>query len=211
VRIFVPEGLSESSPVRSAGLAFLESYPSRKDGTIDEYLQSLSRVQDQKPSISIVPHAHGTDLFFASFPSTSYWDAEQEKGELLRGMYPTGVAERVRSGAELTAETVPNVTVAFVLIDGLDLLAAKHGAAEVLTILQALLDALNSAAASHGVEPVRSLGESYIGVCGLSSPRLDHATRTLAWARAATLALQRPQESRKSRSDEIQPVARLAD
>jgi class 3 adenylate cyclase len=118
-------------------------------------------------------------------------EAEQEKGELLLGMYPTGVAERVRSGAEITAETVPNVTVAFVLIDGLDLLAAKHGAADVLTILQTLLDALNGAAANHGVEPVRSLGESYIGVCGLSSPRLDHPTRTLAWARAATLALQR--------------------
>jgi class 3 adenylate cyclase len=118
-------------------------------------------------------------------------EAEQEKGELLRSMYPTGVAERVRSGAEITAETVPNVTVAFVLIDGLDPLAAKHSAAEVRTILNTLLDALNSAAASHGVEPVRSLGESYIGVCGLSSPRLDHGTRTLAWARAATLALQR--------------------
>jgi class 3 adenylate cyclase len=38
---------------------------------------------------------------------------------------------------------------------------------------------------------VRSLGESYVAVCGLSSPRLDHAARTLAWARAATLALQR--------------------
>jgi class 3 adenylate cyclase len=37
---------------------------------------------------------------------------------------------------------------------------------------------------------VRSLGESYVAVCGLSSPRLDHAARTLAWARAATLALQ---------------------
>jgi class 3 adenylate cyclase len=118
-------------------------------------------------------------------------EAEQEKGELLRSIYPTGVAERVRSGAEITAETVPNVTVAFVLIDGLDILATKQSAAEVRTILNALLDALNSAATSHGVEPVRSLGESYIGVCGLSSPRLDHATRTLSWARAATLALQR--------------------
>jgi class 3 adenylate cyclase len=118
-------------------------------------------------------------------------EAEQEKGELLRSIYPTGVAERVRSGAEITAETVPNVTVAFVLIDGLDMLATKQSAAEVRTILNTLLDALNSAATSHGVEPVRSLGESYIGVCGLSSPRLDHATRTLSWARAATLALQR--------------------
>jgi len=117
--------------------------------------------------------------------------AEEEKGDLLRSMYPSGVAERVRSGAEVTAETVSNVTVAVGLIDGLELLAANRSAAEVRTILNALLDALNSAATSQGVEPVRSLGESYVAVCGLSSPRLDHAARTLAWARAATLALQR--------------------
>ena len=29
------------------------------------------RERDQKPTVSIVPY--GTDLFFASFPSTSYW------------------------------------------------------------------------------------------------------------------------------------------
>ena len=52
-------------------------------------------------------------------------------------------------------------------------------------ILNALLDALNSAAASQSVEPVRSLGESYVAVCGLSAPRLDHAARTLAWLRIA--------------------------
>jgi class 3 adenylate cyclase len=117
--------------------------------------------------------------------------AEQERGDLLRSMYPSGVAERLRSGAQVTAETVSNVTVAVALIDGLEMLAANRTAAEVRTILNALLDALNSAAASQGVEPVRSLGESYVAVCGLSSPRLDHAARTLAWARTAALALQR--------------------
>ncbi len=71
------------------------------------------------------------------------------------------------------------------------MLAANRSAGDVRSILNALLDALNSAAASHGVETVRSLGESYVGVCGLSSPRLDHAARTLAWTRAVTLALQR--------------------
>jgi class 3 adenylate cyclase len=77
------------------------------------------------------------------------------------------------------------------LIDGLDVLAADRSAPEVRAILNALLDSLNSAAAGHGVEPLRSVGESYIGVCGLSSPYLDHATRTLACARTATLALER--------------------
>jgi class 3 adenylate cyclase len=118
-------------------------------------------------------------------------EAERQKGELLHIMYPAGVAERVRSGAELTAETVSNVTVAVALIDGLDMLAANRSAGDVRSILNALLDALSSAAASHGVETVRSLGESYVGVCGLSSPRLDHAARALAWTRAVTLALQR--------------------
>ena len=118
-------------------------------------------------------------------------EAEREKGELLHSMYPAGVAERVRSGAEVTAETISNVTVAVTLIDGLDVLAADRSALEVRAILNALLDSLNNAAASHGVEPLRSVGESYIGVCGLSSPYLDHATRTLAWARTATLALER--------------------
>jgi class 3 adenylate cyclase len=117
--------------------------------------------------------------------------AEQEKGDLLHRMYPAGVAERVRNGAEITAETVSNVTVVVALIDGLDTLAADRSAEDLHAILNALLDALNSAAASQGLEPVRSLGESYVAVCGLSAPRLDHAARTLAWARAATLALQR--------------------
>jgi class 3 adenylate cyclase len=118
-------------------------------------------------------------------------EAEREKSELLSSMYPAGVAERVRSGAEITAETVSNVTVVVALIDGLDMLAANRSASEVRGILNGLLDALNSAAAGHGIEPVRSLGDSYVAVCGLSSPRLDHATRTLAWARTATLALHR--------------------
>jgi len=54
----------------SAGSAFSKSHPS-PDGTIDECWQSPSCVPDQKPSVSIVPY--GTDLSFASFPSTSYW------------------------------------------------------------------------------------------------------------------------------------------
>jgi hypothetical protein len=35
-------------------------------------------------------------------------------------------------------------------------------------------------------ERVRSLGETYIGIYGLSSPRLDHAVRAVDWMRAAT-------------------------
>jgi hypothetical protein len=97
--------------------------------------------------------------------------AEQEKGDLLRNMYPSGLAERVCNGAEVTAETVSNVTVAVALIDGLDMLTVNRSAPEVRNILNALLAALNSTAITQGVEPVRSLGESYV-VLSVSNPGL---------------------------------------
>jgi class 3 adenylate cyclase len=116
--------------------------------------------------------------------------ADQEKADLLRLIYPEAVAEKLRKGAEITAETVSNVTVAMVWIDGLDSIASALSVVEIRDRLNALLSALSTAAAAHGVEPVRSLGESYICVCGLSSPRLDHAARTLAWARAGSVAVE---------------------
>jgi hypothetical protein len=62
----VPEGLSERSPARSAGLAFLKRYPSRM-GRSTKCWQSLSRIRDQKPSVSIVPA--GTDVSLRLIPA----------------------------------------------------------------------------------------------------------------------------------------------
>jgi class 3 adenylate cyclase len=117
--------------------------------------------------------------------------AEQRADALMLSRYPARLAERLRSGADITAETVANVTVAVTWMDGVEALAASRSAPEMSDVLNTLLEALNAAAASHGVESVGSLGETHIAVCGLSSPRLDHAMRMLAWAKSATLAVQR--------------------
>ena len=117
--------------------------------------------------------------------------AKLKADELLRCLYPTGMAERVRSGGEVVAETIANVTVIVVWMDGLDALAEDRSATEMSEVLNTLLQAVNGAAISHGVEPVRSLGETQIAVCGLSSPRLDHAARALAWCESASVAVRR--------------------
>lgn len=114
--------------------------------------------------------------------------AEREKSELLRTIYPEAIAERVRHGTEVIAETISNTTVAVAWIDGLDEMGSALTPSEIRQRLDVLWNALGKSASAHGVEPVRSLGESYIVVCGLSSPRLDHAARTLAWAREASIA-----------------------
>ena len=117
--------------------------------------------------------------------------AELRADTLLRSVYPAGLAERIRSGAATRAEIVANTTVAVTWIDGLDALAATRDAAGMAEVLNALLEVISTSAASYGVEPVRSLGESHILVCGLSSPQLDHATRTLGWVQSAAQAVQR--------------------
>jgi class 3 adenylate cyclase len=116
--------------------------------------------------------------------------AAEDNAALLRMMYPEAIAERMRNGSDITAETVSNATVIVAVLDGLDSLGRGLEVAEIRERLDTLLNALSRAAENHGVEPIRSLGELYVGVCGLSSPRLDHAARALAWTRTASSAIE---------------------
>ncbi len=115
----------------------------------------------------------------------------REIAGMYRSIYPETVAERLQRGVETTAETVSNVTAAVCFVDGIEPPGVQLSAAEARERLNALFDVLLTTAKEQGVEPVHSLGESYIAVCGLSSPRLDHADRTLAWIRASAAAIER--------------------
>ena len=119
---------------------------------------------------------------------------------LLRSFYPDGMANRLGAGDDeagdgipdaATTETVANATVVVAWVDGLDALALHLTAAETLLRFSSVLEALAEAAAAEGIEPIRSFGESWIAVSGLSAPRLDHARRALAFAIAAVRAVER--------------------
>jgi hypothetical protein len=69
VRTLVPQGPNESSPVRSAGLAFLKSI---RPGRDDRQMLAIAE-RRAKPKAECFYRPYGTDLPFASFPSTSYW------------------------------------------------------------------------------------------------------------------------------------------
>ena len=115
----------------------------------------------------------------------------QDRDQMYRSIYPATVAERLQRGVETTAETVSNLTVAVCFVDEVEPPGVRLSAAEARDRLNALFDVLLATAKQFGVEPVHSLGESYVAVCGLSSPRLDHADRTLAWARELAEAVAR--------------------
>jgi hypothetical protein len=61
----VPQGPDESSPVRSAGLAFLKSI---RPGRDDRQMLAIAEPR-AKPKAECFYRPYGTDLPFASFPS----------------------------------------------------------------------------------------------------------------------------------------------
>src|ERR1700751_4987446 len=70
---FRGKGPDDSSPVRSAGLAYFKRRPSRRD---DRWLLVLPRSpRDEEPNVSSVPYPRkllafaGRTSFFASFPA----------------------------------------------------------------------------------------------------------------------------------------------
>jgi class 3 adenylate cyclase len=61
-----------------------------------------------------------------------------------------------------------------------------------VTMLNSLVEAFDGAAERHGVERVRSMQDNgLLATCGLVVPRVDHASRTIAFAKDLVEILQR--------------------
>jgi len=111
--------------------------------------------------------------------------------DLLRNVYPEVIAERLRLGETAISESLENVSVIVIAIDGLETLEAHQEKGSALARLNEVVDALDEAALRHGVEKIKTLGETYTAACGLSVMRLDHARRAMAFCTDAARALRR--------------------
>jgi class 3 adenylate cyclase len=61
-------------------------------------------------------------------------------------------------------------------------LGSKLGEAGALSALGDLIEAFDEAAEESGIEKVKTIGGSYLAVCGLSVTRPDHARRIIQFA-----------------------------
>jgi class 3 adenylate cyclase len=106
-----------------------------------------------------------------------------ENEALLLNVLPAPIAQRLKDGEERIADSVPNVTVLFADIVGFGDYSRSTNAAEVVGLLNDIVSAFDEAAERHGVEKVKTIGDVYMAVSGLSIPRIDHLHRMIAFAR----------------------------
>lgn len=104
---------------------------------------------------------------------------------LLRQIFPDAVADRMKQGEAPVAETFPSITVVYAMIDGFPSVAEACDGEASVKLLNEIVDRLDTVAEAVGVEKVKTVGEHYLAVSGLSVTRLDHARRALDFARHA--------------------------
>jgi class 3 adenylate cyclase len=113
---------------------------------------------------------------------------EREKAErLLLNILPAPIAERLKSGEVLIADSFENVTVLFADIVDFTPMSARIPPRELVAFLNEIFSIFDHLVNEAGLEKVKTSGDAYMAVSGLLTPRADHA---VAMANVA-LAMQR--------------------
>lgn len=105
-----------------------------------------------------------------------------ENEQLLLSVFPSAIAKRLKRGEKNIAERVSNVAVLFSELTGFTKLSLSLSAYEVVSILNDLVGAFDEAAERYGMEKIKTIGDRYMAVCGLSLPYLDHDKRAIDFA-----------------------------
>jgi len=117
---------------------------------------------------------------------------EQEKAErLLLNVLPSPIALRLKNGEESIADSFAEATVLFADLVGFTTFSLNISAADLVKRLNEIFCSFDRLAEEHGLEKIKTIGDAYMAVSGLPTPREDHAQAAAAMALAMQEELQR--------------------
>ncbi|NEQ36185.1 MAG: response regulator [Okeania sp. SIO3I5] len=101
---------------------------------------------------------------------------EQEKSErLLLNILPAPIAQRLKQGEKTIADSFSEVTVLFADLVGFTKLSANLSPAELVELLNMIFSRFDELAEKYGLEKIKTIGDAYMIVGGLPTPKEDHA------------------------------------
>lgn len=103
-------------------------------------------------------------------------EVERKRAEkLLINILPEPIAERLKHDPQAIADQFPEATVLFADVVGFTQLSSHISAAELVLLLNLLFSMFDQLAEKHGAEKIKTIGDAYMVVAGLPTPRSDHA------------------------------------
>jgi class 3 adenylate cyclase/CheY-like chemotaxis protein len=125
---------------------------------------------------------------------------EQEKSEkLLLNILPKPVADRLKQGERVIADSFPEATVLFADLVNFSHLSASLSPSQLVERLNEIFLAFDILAELYGLEKIKTIGDAYMLVGGLPTPRPDHAEAVAEMALDMLEAIARI--NRQNRSD----------
>ena len=102
-------------------------------------------------------------------------ESEKRHSEnLLRNILPAEIATRLRNGESNIADHFEDATVVFADIVGFGKITARMKAYEIVACLNQLFSEFDRLAEDVGIEKIKTIGDNYMAVCGLPTPRSNH-------------------------------------
>lgn len=109
-------------------------------------------------------------------------EALSKKTGVLLALLPPAVADAVVGGDRQLVETVPHASVVVLVFDGLDEIFRTRDTAANRDLMHSIVDMTDEIASTSGLERVKVMGDTYFAVCGVETPYLDHAPRSVRFA-----------------------------
>ncbi|CAN5290592.1 adenylate/guanylate cyclase domain-containing protein [soil metagenome] len=106
----------------------------------------------------------------------------RENEELLLNVLPVPIANRLRGGEKRIADGFAEVTVAFADLVGFTAMSSEMPPDRLVTLLNGLFTRFDVAAQEIGIEKIKTVGDSYMAVCGMPEHVPNHAERMVRMA-----------------------------
>jgi adenylate cyclase len=101
---------------------------------------------------------------------------EREKSErLLLNVLPKPIADRLKQGHHTIADNFAEVTVLFADIVNFTRLSVNLSPTELVQLLNQIFSAFDRLVEQYNLEKIKTIGDAYMAVGGLPTPRTDHA------------------------------------
>src|SRR5881392_2140281 len=101
---------------------------------------------------------------------------------LLRNILPAEIVTRLRNGESNIADHFDDATVIFADVVGFGKITARMKAYEIVACLNELFSEFDKLAEDVGIEKIKTIGDNYMAVAGVPTPRSNHARMAAKFA-----------------------------
>ncbi|NVK44505.1 MAG: HAMP domain-containing protein [Oceanospirillaceae bacterium] len=103
-------------------------------------------------------------------------DEKQKSEKLLLNVLPEPIAERLKRGEGTIADSFANVSIMFADIANFTPLASVLPPKQLVELLNEVFTEFDRLCEARGLEKIKTIGDAYMVVAGLPTPREDHAS-----------------------------------